>query len=205
LQAVASAVAAGKTRFAPDQGWDYCNTGYVLVRQAIERVTCGSLAAAMTTHVLGPLGLGRTWVVETMDDARDAVPGYDAGQDMRFDYDPRWVGHGLLASTVHDVAAFYEALFDGRLVAPESLRETRDLVRVPVLFPPFVDPSYGLGVTADPAFPGGACFGHGGSGPGYSLEALHWPAWRGESMTIVAFFNATDVQAFKALTQLMPA
>lgn len=186
--------AAVSPPFAPGKGWAYSNTGYLCVRKAIEAASGSSLKESLARHIFQPFGLTNTWLVASIADAPVATI-----TDETANYDPRWVGHGLIASTVRDVAQFYERAF------ALGHRELHQLVRVPAVHPPFVEPSYGFGMIADPAFPGGSCYGHGGHGPGYSLEALHWPAWKGAPMTIVVFYNDAKVEAFKELIKLMPS
>ena len=98
---------------------------------------------------------------------------------------PGWVSHGVVASTPSDVARFFHALFRGRLVSAESLREMITLVRVPTEPgdpAPWAEPSYGLGLMADPASRWGRVWGHNGGGPGYNTSAFHAPDLGGASV-----------------------
>lgn len=160
----------GGAEFAPGEGWAYSNTGYLLARRALE-AAAGPLQAALSEHVLEPLGLHETSVAETRDDLRELVPAASrqvASNDVRAVYDPRWVGHRALASTAADLARFISALTGGRILQDASFAELTRLHDVPVEVAWFSRPSYGLGVMADPEHPSGLVLGHGGGGPGWT-------------------------------------
>ncbi len=92
-------------------------------------------------------------------------------QDVRGRYHPGWVGHRTAISTAGDLRRFWSALAGGRLLE----RSSADLLRfVPVGVEAygFGRASYGLGVMADPEWPGGVLIGHGGGGPGYGAAAF---------------------------------
>jgi D-alanyl-D-alanine carboxypeptidase len=129
-------------------------------------------------------------------------PASDAPEDISRRYHPGWVSHGLVASTAADTARFLDALMSGDLVPAPLLGEMLAPVRVPGEHPPFVEPSYGLGIMLDPGWPGGMLVGHGGGGPGYATAAFHV---LGTGRSAVAFINtdrgdAQDI-AFALLQQ----
>ena len=47
------------------------------------------------------------------------------------------------------------------------------------------EPSYGLGLMADPAAPWGAIYGHNGAGPGYSASVFHAPGLGGMTVAVL--------------------
>jgi D-alanyl-D-alanine carboxypeptidase len=204
--------AAAGPRFPPGGGWDYSNTGYALLKHVIEQAYEQSFGDVLETEIAIPLGLRRTWSIETLPDAARVAPGFDTFPsrtdpltDVRARYHPGWVGTGLVASTASEVERFYRALFHEELVSPSARRELTRVVPVPTAYPPFENPSYGLGLIADPDFPGGAVYGHGGSGPGYSTQVLHWPATvaaHGEPVTIVVLYNKGGIEAFETAMAL---
>ena len=179
--------------FSPGMSWAYSNPGYMLLKQIIEKATGQSFAALVSSRISEPLGLRRTFVAETTRDlsslacAPSGVLSLDGRPlDTREIYHPGWVSHGVVASTPSEITHFLAALFSDRVVSSSSLREMTTLVRVPNAPPHWREPSYGLGVMADPASSWGALFGHGGAGPGYSASAFHAADLGGRTVTVCA-------------------
>ena len=59
-----------------------------------------------------------------------------------------------------------------------------------------VEPSYGLGIMADPAGRFGAELGHGGGGPGWSQRASYWPNSKGRRLALAVLCNNDDDHAW---------
>ncbi|HEY2309955.1 MAG TPA: serine hydrolase domain-containing protein [Gaiellaceae bacterium] len=162
---LARTTAAGP-EFAAGAGWAYSNTGYLLLRQLLDRH--GGLAS-----FLPRLGLVSATVAEGIDDLRTVVPApsallLDGIDDVRGVYDPRWVGHRTLVARAEDLVAFWRDL-------PAEMLDPRTFVTIGADAPGFVRPSYGLGVMADPEHPLGTVVGHGGGGPGYATAVFTVP------------------------------
>ena len=116
--------------FEPGKGWWYSNSNYVLLGAVIEKVSGETWAAFMKTEIFDKLGMTDT----AADDARDIVPGRASGYsliggvrgkfrnaeftDMSVPY-----AAGALRSTVEDMARWNAALFGGKLLKQESLKE----------------------------------------------------------------------------------
>ncbi len=187
--------------FEPGEGWAYSNPGYMLLRRVAEEATGTPYSRLITERIAAPLELRSTKVAETIDDLADLAPATstrltpdETPVDLRRHYDPGWVSHGVISSTASDVARFIDALFAGRLVTQASLAEMTRLTRVPVhgsqadpAARPYVwrEPSYGLGLMADPAAPWGPVYGHNGGGPGYSASAFHAPELNGATVCVL--------------------
>lgn len=163
---LAHTAAAGPS-FEPGKGWAYSNTGYLLLRRVLDEH--GGLAA-----FLPRIGLGGATVAERIDDLGGAVRAssaqlLDGVDDVRGVYDPRWVGHRTLVARAEDLVAFWREL-------PSEMLDRRTFVPIGFDTPGFVQPSYGLGVMADPEHPLGTVVGHGGGGPGYASAVFTVPA-----------------------------
>ena len=156
--------------------WTYSNAGYLLLRRILDDTQAGGFAGALARELIRPLGLTETTLAVELDDLRGLAPGLSSQigsgrQDVRGRYHPRWVGHRTAISTAGDLRLFWTALAGGRLLE----RSSEDLLRfVPVGVEAygFGRASYGLGVMADPDWPGGVLIGHGGGGPGYGAAAF---------------------------------
>jgi D-alanyl-D-alanine carboxypeptidase len=161
----------------------------MLLKRILEDVAGMSYRALVFERLARPLGLRRTFVAETIEDLAALAPAMSSAlsvdgsaRDVRLHYDPGWVSHGVVASTASEIVRFLDSLFGGRLLLPSSLNQMTVSVRVPeekVGPRPenaprrWVQPSYGLGLMADPASPCGLVLGHNGGGPGYSASAFH--------------------------------
>ena len=183
--------------FSPGEGWAYSNIGFLMIRLLIERVTSLSLRELVARYICEPLRLTETSVAETLEDTAVLTPGYSGWidpdgpiVDIARLYHPGWVSHGVVISTAPELARIIDAIFAGRLVPPGLLPEMLTPIRVPGSHPPFVEPSYGLGVMLDPGSPFGLVAGHAGGGPGYSAGALHFPNVGGRRVTTVALANS---------------
>jgi D-alanyl-D-alanine carboxypeptidase len=175
--------------FEPGQGWAYSNPGYMLVKHVIEDVTGDSYRTLIAERIADPLRLRKTFVPESIADLTTLAPGTSSllgsdatPRDIRSHYHPGWVSHGVVASTASDLVRFLDGLFQGNLLAQDSLHEMLALIPVslhsagtesgnPPLRP--AQPGYGLGVMGDPASPWGLIVGHNGGGPCYSASAFH--------------------------------
>ena len=199
--------------FEPGKGWAYSNIGYMLLSRLIEEVTRQELGSAMTSLIFRPLALDQTFFMTRREQMYELVAGQSfnvAGQsfnlsiadgvaDARGFYDPGWVAHGVIASTAKDVATFYHELLKGRLLSAATLEQMRKLIDVKSSHPPFVRPSYGLGLMADPEYLLGAIYGHTGEGPGYCGAAYHLCPNEGLAITVSALCNSEEAKAVEVL------
>lgn len=155
---VALSYAYGEDRlFAPGRDFDYSNTNYVLAGLILERVTGLSYARAMEREVLGPAGMGRSFVFGAAPLPPDFPNGHEDGDHVRSYYRHSGFGDGGVIASAADVARFYRALFVERSLLPPALlaEMTRDPLGV----------GYGLGVELD-----GPVVGHSGGDLGFASD-----------------------------------
>lgn len=116
--------------FEPGKGWWYSNSNYALLGAVIEEVSGQSWGAFMKAEIFDKLGMADT----AADDAHDVVPGRasgyrliggTAGKFCNADFTDMSVPYaaGALRSTAEDMARWNAALFGGKLLKPESLKE----------------------------------------------------------------------------------
>ncbi|MGJ8679835.1 serine hydrolase domain-containing protein [Paraglaciecola sp.] len=98
--------------FAPDQGYEYSNTNYLLLGQVIEKVVGYSREQYIKEQILVPLGLNNTFFSLAEVNLKDVMSGYYVGIDKDF----KDQEHGMLA-TAEDVGTFLRALNDGSVFA----------------------------------------------------------------------------------------
>ena len=186
--------------FEPGQGWRYSNIGYMVLRRLIETVCGHSFAETVEAEVCRPLGLKYTTVIRDRDEYETLVPAYSiylssdgSPVEVRRRYDPGWVATGVVASTASDLVRFYDRLMAGDLLPSRLLDEMRAIVRASTLSNQrFVEPSYGLGLIADPLSPYGALYGHSGGGPGYTSAALHVVSPERPPVTVAVLSNTEN-------------
>jgi D-alanyl-D-alanine carboxypeptidase len=113
-----AAMAWGEPWGAPGEIYTYCDTGYVLLGDIIERVSGRPLPEAVRSLLrFDALNLRSTW----WEDLEPAPAGLSKRAHQFIDdvdifgFDPSFdlFGGGGLVSTVSDMAAFYRALFTG--------------------------------------------------------------------------------------------
>jgi len=103
--------------FEPDEGYEYSNTNYLLLRRIIDNVLGYSHQEYIKEKILIPLELKNTFFSITEVDLDDVMSGYYVGYDEDFKANE----YGMLA-TAEDVGVFLRALNDGS-VFDEGERE----------------------------------------------------------------------------------
>jgi D-alanyl-D-alanine carboxypeptidase len=187
----------GKLDFPPGESRHYSNSGYMLLLLLIEAVTRQSFTANVERGIIQPLQLRHTHVAEEIDRGR-LVPGYccylndaEAMENVIPRYHPGWCKTGLIIAPAEEVAQFYCALFEGRLISAMSLSAMTSWVPVDAPNEFFKKPGYGLGLMIDPDWGCGGLYGHGGDGPGYNTCAMHLPDFHGRCLTLAVFCNTS--------------
>ena len=107
---VAEAVAS--PWFAPGRAYAYSNTNFVLLGMIVERIGGRSFAEQLRDRLLKPLGLRHTGMLL----AKGAPPLMAPSWASAF-----WSA-GCMYASAHDLLAWGDALYGGRVLAPASLR-----------------------------------------------------------------------------------
>ena len=97
-------------RFKPNEGYEYSNTNYLLIRQIMDKVLGYSHNAYIKEKILMPLNLKNTFFSINEVNLDDVMSGYYVGYDEDF----KARDYGMLA-TAQDVGIFLRALNDGTL------------------------------------------------------------------------------------------
>ncbi|MFE3256604.1 serine hydrolase domain-containing protein [Nocardia sp. NPDC059229] len=171
-QLVARAMAQAPD-FAPGQGWQYSNTGYVLLGMIIQQATGRPAHQEIEARVLGPLGLDQTrWTGASPTLPEPHARAYQFfGPGAEVDVtDQIPVEHETLSwvTTTRDENSFFRALLGGRLLPARQLAEMKQTVSVSAelqqLWP---GGRYGLGLAERPLGCGGTYWSHEGGDGGY--------------------------------------
>jgi D-alanyl-D-alanine carboxypeptidase len=155
--------------FAPGTSWDYSNTNYILAGMIVEKATGRPWPTEVRDRILRPLGLRHT----SYPGDRATLPGPHAKGYQQWEtngplldttiLNPTVAGAaGGLVSTPTDLARFWQALQQGRLLQPRQMAEMHRTV----LAETWQDGTrYGLGIEFVPNRCGGY-WSHGGDVPG---------------------------------------
>ncbi|MCA1623812.1 MAG: serine hydrolase [Acidobacteria bacterium] len=115
-------------RFAPGDEWEYSNSGYVALGQIIEKVSAKSCPQFLKENIFEPLEMKNTLVY---DETKPKIPNLavsymQAGNELKgintnalnLQY-----GDGGINSSVDDLAKWYKALDENRLVKSATLKK----------------------------------------------------------------------------------
>ncbi|MFD0203622.1 MULTISPECIES: serine hydrolase domain-containing protein [Saccharothrix] len=155
-------------QFAPGAGVGYSNVAYLVLGLLIERLTGRTVREEITDRVVTPLGLTSTSFPApgARALADPYLPGYVGGRLGPFFFWTEgttntelsaWSTAGAMASTLEEMAEFYQALLDGRVVSAAGLAEMRR-----TLAP---DHTTGLALVRIALSCGGEAWGHNGAMP----------------------------------------
>ena len=198
--------------FEPGTQYRYSNSGYFLLGAIVEKMSTQPLSAFLKTRVFDKVGLPQT----AMDDVLEIVPnraaGYDAVKDKKGVFknttyaSMTWpAGAGAMRSTVGDLAKWHAALFNGKVLKPETFADmttpgrfkngevvnTRaGVTRQP---PAGVEPptGYAMGLMTG-TFMGEPRIGHSGSIDGFNAMINTYPK---SKVTIVVLNNTIGQSA----------
>jgi D-alanyl-D-alanine carboxypeptidase len=187
--------------FPPGQGFQYCNTNYVLLGLVVEKQSGLSLADYISQRILQPLHMEKTSFPTTNAFPNPHAQGYtvqtaDGKEATATDWDPSWGwAAGAMISTLEDLHIWGPVLAKGTLLKPETQAQRLETVNAPG-YPP--DVGYGLGL-----FNVAGWIGHNGSLPGYQTVTVYLPE---QETTLVIMIN-TDIayQGGEPSTQLATA
>ncbi|BAY83770.1 serine-type D-Ala-D-Ala carboxypeptidase [Calothrix parasitica NIES-267] len=192
---------SGNLDFEPGEGFYYSNTGYMLLYKVIEAVTKKSFAEVLQKEIFDKLDFKNTYVAHQVDTKNILTPGYCRflNSEIKIEnviprYHPDWCATGLIVSNVEEVVKFFDAVFSGKLLNNQSLKEMQTLVDIGVRQRWYRKACYGLGIMADPESKYGIKYGHGGDGPGYNTFAMHLPDFCGRKLSLAIFCNTSMME-----------
>ncbi len=191
---------AAGPRFTPGRGWLYSNANYLLLGQIIQAATGSSVPALLQKQLLGPLGLGHTFLQGPLPPPASAARahGYDATTDAAWPaidlsrgsaFEPfrslaTALGTaGALVTTADDLSRWAEALYGGHVLPAPTLARMLDFGLTTGLRPRW---PYGLGVQRVTLL-GQVAWGHSGLLSGFHAAMRYFP---GTGATIVVLTNA---------------
>lgn len=177
--------------FVPGEEWSYSNSGYVLLKEIVARVSGMSFADFARARLFEPLGMtSSAYVADILHGGPDAAIGYQkdgAGwkQFMRLGNDR---GGGAIVSTAGDLLIWNDALTRERLgtVVTGALHEQARLNNGRKL-------KYARGLIVDQT-PGGLVVSHSGGAAGFSTWLGRVPE-HGLSVVVTCNFDPVSATA----------
>jgi D-alanyl-D-alanine carboxypeptidase len=187
--------AKDKPIFAPGAAgrWSYSNTAYYTLGLIVEQVTGTSLESELARRIFRPLGLGNTTLPTTAQIPGRHAHGYSKYFGKLADvttFSPSiiWAAGGIV-STPSDVATFYRALLQGRLLPLPLVHQMTTKVAL-IAGPSHPKLVYGLGLYSQP-LSCGTSWGHNGDFAGYHMDAFNSPD--GKRQVIVSVNEDADL------------
>ena len=160
--------------FEPDFKTMYSNSNFILLTYILERIYQKPYADILKEKITIPIGLGNTYLGEKINTKNNECNSYifkksDWEQEPETDIS-LLLGAGGIVSTAIDLTKFSEALFDGKLISPSSLKKMKT-VKGSCEFTKF---DLGMGLIEMP-FDGNAAFGHLGGVDGFRTAFVYFP------------------------------
>ncbi|MEM9311978.1 MAG: serine hydrolase domain-containing protein [Pseudomonadota bacterium] len=185
--------------FEPGSKWAYSNSGYLLLSRVIETVSGLSYADFVKRNLFDPIGMTSTAVDVTAQIVPKRAAGYSPSQSgvVNAAYVDMGIplGGGSLYSTTGDLLKWQRALFGGRVLSPDSLKE----YTAPTPLPAIGDFQYAHGVIIATSERGTA-YWHGGGIEGFNAWLGHDPD---RDITVVVLANLNGGSANKLGMQLL--
>lgn len=179
--------------FAPDEKQAYSNTNYYLLSLIIEKVSGKTYADLLDTQIIQPLGLKHTGYGGKITPELNQALSYQwQGQWQRASESDMSVplGAGALVSTPTELNQFFAALFNGKLVSADSLKQMREL-----------QPGYGFALFPMP-FHQYQLLGHKGSIDGFVSISAYLPE---KGLAITALSNGVNYSFNDMLIAMLSA
>jgi D-alanyl-D-alanine carboxypeptidase len=184
-----------KPYFAPNRGYNYSNTNYLLLGLIIEAVTKDSVADQIRKRLIEPFGLTQTSFPQTEAMPAPWLRGY--GLDANGDWQDvsntvpvafTWSA-GAMVSTMNDIRRWVKLYATGAAGGRTTYADLINCI-------PFIgNTSYGLGITCSAGW-----YGYTGALPGYNTADYYSPS---TGLTIVAWINYQAKQPVEGVASVI--
>jgi CubicO group peptidase (beta-lactamase class C family) len=180
----------GRMYFAPGSAYRYSNSGYALLALIVERASGARYAQFLHDRIFAPLGMRDTVAYETgVSNVARRAYGYrfEDGAWTRTDQSTTSavLGDGGIYSSIDDLAKWDAALYDDRLLQPESLRQA--FAPATPTDDPQVEYGFGWRITGETLW-------HSGETIGFRNVIVRWPQRR---LTVVVLTNRDDPEPYE--------
>ncbi|WP_420601602.1 serine hydrolase domain-containing protein [Flagellimonas sp.] len=162
---------------------EYCNTNYILLGHLLEKITDQNYTDLLRERIFEPCGMKESYPYVSKNLKNLAPPVHNkenvfAYLDYRF-FAKYAFSAGSIASTLSDMAKFYEHLFEKKTLLNETSLE---------LLTTFDDADYGLGMIKSSK----GYIGHGGNNLGYAYREYY----NRENKNLILYFSNAHMVPF---------
>lgn len=166
--------------FEPGARNDYSNTNYVLLSLILEDLEKSDYARVLKKRITGPLDLEDTYYGGKINSANSEAFSYRKKKDWEPATETDMsipIGAGAIVSTPSDLNEFFTALFNGKILKPETVEKMKTL-----------NNGFGMGIFSYP-FNEKTFYGHTGGIDGFNSMSMYYPE---ENLAVTYISNATD-------------
>ena len=159
-------IAKGGSDFQPDSKAEYSNSNFVLLTYILEKTFNKSYSELLQEYIIKPIDLTSTYVFEKINTSNNECKSYKFVNSWKEEIETNYtipLGAGAITSTPSDLVKCADALFDGKLLKPESLEIMKTL-----------KDGYGIGLFQIP-FYNSIGYGHTGGIDGFSSVYSYFP------------------------------
>ena len=179
--------------FNPGDKYQYNNSGYFLLGYIIEKITGDSYGNYLKKQFFDPIGMTNTGVHSPKLHLTNEALGYEKADEKykrALNWNMDWAGGaGSLYSTTEDLFKWNEAMFNNKILKPESMKAAFTPVKLNNgSIPPGVQYGYGWGLND---YRSVSAIGHSGGLHGFISQLMRMPK---ENMTIVLLTNVIPPQ-----------
>ena len=158
-------ITKGGSDFEPNSKAEYSNSNFVLLTYILEKTFKKSYSDLLQNYIVKPIGLTNTYVFGKINTNNDECKSYSFSGTWKLEPETDFtipLGAGAIISTPTDLTKFADALFDGKLLKPESLEKMET-----------IKDGYGLGLFQIPFYKS-IGYGHTGGIDGFSSVYSHF-------------------------------
>ena len=184
-----------KPYFAPNRGYHYSNTNYLLLGLIIEALTKDSVGDQIRKRLLEPLGLKQTSFPQTQAMPEPWAHGYELDKHMNWEDVSSTVpvafmwSAGAMISDMNDIRRWVKLYTTGEASGRETYRDLVSCI-------PFLgNTSFGLGITCSAGW-----YGYTGALPGYNTADYYSPS---TGMTILVWINYQAPEPLEGVASVM--
>ena len=183
--------------FPPGTKYQYSNSGYTLLAVIVERITGQSLGTFVKDNIFIPLGMSRTFILESNRIVvKNRARGYSLGDGL-FVLDETLnesTGDGAVQTTVEDFALWDRNFYENRLVVPDFTTRMEEVGKLadgrPASLPAVGRPGlYAFGLVLS-TYRGLRTVGHSGAYVGFRAGYLRFPD---QKLSIIICANIADI------------
>ncbi|MEP1487353.1 MAG: serine hydrolase domain-containing protein [Algibacter sp.] len=168
--------------FEPNEKNEYSNTNFILLGYIIEKIDKTNYGEALQKRITNKIDLKDTYLGRNIDATDNECHSYYYKKDSlsiaNETHMSNPMGAGGIVSSPYDLVRFYEALFNGELMSPESFSKMITIKKFP----------FGSGIFKGEMY-GQVAYGHEGGIDGFITKVTYIPE---EKTTIVVLTNALN-------------